>query len=189
MIDKTKAIINANLPRIRDPLYREIYSNVSLTMLGAFDVTLVLQKQSEISPGQPAILDQIAVVFSPQHFKGLVRSLNETLTAYEAVFGALTIPDTETTPPNNALDIERAIRSAREQILRDLSSGELRLLSNCTPNLERRKNGPKPRCSSIASPRSGAFVPGKRIRRTARNETAIKPLKTNDSARWLIRRS
>jgi hypothetical protein len=49
----------------------------------------------------------------PQHFKALVRSLNETLEAYEAVYGVLQIPDTDTAPQKNAEEIAEAIEDAR----------------------------------------------------------------------------
>jgi Protein of unknown function (DUF3467) len=114
MADDPKVTVVTQLPRARDPLYRELYSNSSVTMLGTFDITVLFQRQSELNPGQPVALDQVAVVFAPQHFKALVRSLNETLTAYEAVYGVLAIPDQDTAPRNNASDIEKVIRSARE---------------------------------------------------------------------------
>lgn len=124
MVEDPNVVVSTQLPRARDPLYREVYSNLSLTMLGTFDVTMLFQKQSEIAPGQPVALDQVAVVMAPQHFKALLRSLNETLAAYEAVYGALTIPDQDTAPRKSAADIEKAVRSAREQAQLNLSSRE-----------------------------------------------------------------
>jgi hypothetical protein len=124
VVEDAKVTIIAQLPRVRDPLYREVYSNVSTTMLGTFDVTLLFQKQTEVAPGQPVAMDQVAVVLAPQHFKALVRSLNETLAAYEAVYGTLTIPDQDTAPRKSATDIEKVIRSAREQAQSSLSSSE-----------------------------------------------------------------
>lgn len=59
-------------------------------------------------------VDQVAVTMSPQHFKGFVKSLNETLAAYEKVFGALTIPDSDVQPASNAEQIETRIYAARE---------------------------------------------------------------------------
>jgi Protein of unknown function (DUF3467) len=124
VVEDAKVTIIAQLPRVRDPLYREVYSNVSTTMLGTFDVTLLFQKQTEVAPGQPVAMDQVAVILAPQHFKALVRSLNETLAAYEAVYGTLTIPDQDTAPRKSATDIEKVIRSAREQAQSSLSSSE-----------------------------------------------------------------
>jgi len=64
--------------------------------------------------GQPVQVDQVAVAMSPQHFKALVKSLNETLTAYERTFGALTIPESDIQPTFNASQIEENIQAGRE---------------------------------------------------------------------------
>lgn len=102
------------LPRGREPQYREVYSNMSQTNIGAFDITLLFQKRTEISPGQQGILDCVAVTFSPQHFKALVRSLQETLKGYEDAFGKLSIADSDTAPQTSAEQIAEAVKSARE---------------------------------------------------------------------------
>jgi hypothetical protein len=115
MVDEAQVAVAASLPRVRDPQFREVYSNVSLTMLGGFDITLLFQKQTEIAPGQSVVMDQVAVILAPQHFKALIRSLNETLTAYEKVFGALTIPDADTAPRKSAEEIEKIVRGARDR--------------------------------------------------------------------------
>jgi hypothetical protein len=57
----------------------------------------------------------MSVTFSPQHFKALCRSLNETLTAYESVFGKLSIPDEDTRPSRDAAQIEETVRSRRKE--------------------------------------------------------------------------
>jgi hypothetical protein len=105
-----------SLPRGRDPLYREVYSNVSTTQMGPFDVTLLLQKQSEIAPGQMGIIDHVSVTFSPQHFKALVRSLNETLKGYEESFGELKIPDVDIAPQRTSKEIVDLVRAGREAV-------------------------------------------------------------------------
>jgi hypothetical protein len=108
-------VIAAQLPRGRDAQFREVYSNMSLTQLGPFDITLTFQKASEAVPGQLAAIDQVAVVLAPQHFKALVRSLNETLQAYETIYGALTIPDADTSPQRNAAEIVEMVKTLKEK--------------------------------------------------------------------------
>jgi hypothetical protein len=97
---------------------------MSLTGLGPFDITLTFQKGSEIMPGQMAAVDLVAVVMAPQHFKAFVRSLNQTLEAYETLFGALTIPDTETTPAKTADEIVEIMKTVREKAAATSSSIE-----------------------------------------------------------------
>jgi Protein of unknown function (DUF3467) len=111
------AIVAAQLPRARDAQFREVYANMSQTQLGPFDITLLFQKGMEITPGQMAAVDQVAVVLAPQHFKALVRSLTETLSAYETVFGILQIPETDITPQKNAAEITKAIEDLRAKAL------------------------------------------------------------------------
>jgi hypothetical protein len=64
--------------------------------------------------GQAVQIDQVSVAMSPQHFKALVKSLTETLTAYERSFGTLTIPDADIQPAFNASQIEEQIQVGRE---------------------------------------------------------------------------
>ena len=99
--------------RARDPLYRELYSNVSQTQLGPYDITILFQKTSEITLGQMGVVDQAAVTFSPQHFKALVKSLQATLDGYEAAFGKLTINEADTTPTKSAAQIAEMIAAGR----------------------------------------------------------------------------
>jgi uncharacterized protein YciW len=54
-------------------------------------------------------IDQAAVAMSPQHFKTFVLSMNATLEAYEATFGALNIPDVITKPKNSAAHIQKML--------------------------------------------------------------------------------
>jgi hypothetical protein len=75
----------------------------------------MFQKLSEVTPGQPAVLDQVAVSFSPQQFKALVRSLGETLKGYESVFGELAIPDADTGPFKTAEQISESIAAGRRE--------------------------------------------------------------------------
>src|ERR1039458_5194095 len=106
--DKSPQVFS-QLPRGRDPQYREVYSNSSMTQLGPFDISLIFQKGSEIAPGHSALMDQVCVIFSHQQFKALVRSLTETLIGYEAAFGELTIPDTDIAPNRSAAEITAQI--------------------------------------------------------------------------------
>jgi len=101
------------VPRVRDQQFREIYSNSSITAVGPFDITITIQKTSEISPGQLGVTDQCTVTMSPQHFKAFVRSAAETLSAYERGFGALTISDADSAPIRSAEEIVGMINAAR----------------------------------------------------------------------------
>ena len=96
--------------------------------MSPFDVTIVFQKMSEIAPGQPAVVDQASISFSPQQFKALVRALQATITGYESAFGALTIPEEDIAPTKSAEEIGSAIkearRSAKEHAQTNLSSTE-----------------------------------------------------------------
>jgi hypothetical protein len=90
--------------------------------MGPFDVTVLFQKGGEIAPGQFALVDQVAVTFSPQHFKALVNSLAAALEAYENTFGKLAIPEADTAPLKSAAEltaklqeVRRAALSAKEQ--------------------------------------------------------------------------
>ncbi len=104
---------SAGLPRMRDPQFREMYSNSALTTLGPFDIAITFQKTSEIAPNQLGTIDLISVTMSPQHFKGLVRSLSATLEAYEHSFGRLTISDEDTKPIRSASELEGLIEGLR----------------------------------------------------------------------------
>jgi len=104
----------AQFPRVRDPQYRDTYANSSQTNIGPFDVSILFQKASEIVPGQMGVVDQVSVTLSPQHFKALVRSLNETLAAYESAFGELHISDADTAPQKTALEIVGMVNDQRK---------------------------------------------------------------------------
>jgi hypothetical protein len=104
------------VPRVRDQSYREIYCNMHLTQMGPFDITVIFQKTAEAAPGHFANLDQVAITFSPQNFKALVRSLGTTLEAYETGFGKLTIPEEDITPFRSAEQLTESIKKAREQV-------------------------------------------------------------------------
>jgi hypothetical protein len=97
---------------------------MSLNQLSPFDITIIFQKASEVVPGQIGIMDQVAVTFSPQNFKALVKSVSETLQAYEASFGALTIPDEDTAPTRNAAEIAMMIQTAKAKTHSNPSSSE-----------------------------------------------------------------
>jgi hypothetical protein len=86
---------------------------MSLVNLNPFDITIIFQKVSEVVPGQAGVIDQVSVTFSPQHFKAVVKSLNETLQAYEASFGALSISDADTAPMKSAAEIIRRLQDAK----------------------------------------------------------------------------
>src|SRR5271168_589498 len=101
--------------RAKDPQFREIYSNATLTSLSPFDISVLFQKNTEISPGQYGPIDMIAVTFSPQHFKSVVRSLIETLAAYELSFGELNIPDEDTKPLKDRTELAALVQSAKER--------------------------------------------------------------------------
>lgn len=103
----------AQMLRVRDQQFRELYTNSSQTNVGPFDISLVFQKSSELFPGQMGITDLVSVTMSPQHFKAFVNSLEVTLEAYEATFGKLTIAESDTTPLRNAAEVQSALETAR----------------------------------------------------------------------------
>jgi Protein of unknown function (DUF3467) len=121
--------------RIRDPQYRDIYANNSQTNISPFDLSILFQKASEIAPGQMGVVDQVSVTLSPQHFKALLRSLNETLSAYESVFGELNISDTDTAPQRTALEIAGLVNDQRKARSAAISS------SNEPPQPSKRSHG------------------------------------------------
>jgi hypothetical protein len=102
------------VPRVRDPQFREVYANASFTGLSPFDITLIFAKATDIG-GQTVQVDQVSVTVSPQHFKALCKSLNETLKAYENTFGELKIPDSDISPSRDAAQIEQLIRATRDK--------------------------------------------------------------------------
>jgi Protein of unknown function (DUF3467) len=105
--------VNPLINRVRDPQFRDVYANGSLVQLSPFDITLVFMKNTDFT-GQTMQVDQVSVAMSPQHFKALVKSLNETLMAYERSFGTLTIPDADIQPTFDASQIEKNIQAGRE---------------------------------------------------------------------------
>jgi hypothetical protein len=114
----------AQVLRVRDPQYRDTYANSSQTNIGPFDLSILFQKASEIVPGQMGVVDQVSVSFSPQHFKALVRSLNETLAAYESAFGELNISDADTAPQKTAPEIVAMVNDSRKARNAATSSNE-----------------------------------------------------------------
>jgi hypothetical protein len=114
----------AQVLRVRDPQYRDTYANSTQTNIGPFDLSILFQKASEILPGQMGIVDQVSVTLSPQHFKALVRSLNETLAAYENAFGELNISEADTAPQKTALEIVGAVNEQRKARHAAMSSNE-----------------------------------------------------------------
>jgi hypothetical protein len=114
----------AQVLRVRDPQYRDTYANSSQTNIGPFDLSILFQKASEIVPGQMGVVDQVSVSFSPQHFKALVRSLNETLAAYESAFGELNISDADTAPQKTAPEVVAMVNDSRKARNAATSSNE-----------------------------------------------------------------
>jgi Protein of unknown function (DUF3467) len=131
--------------RVRDPQYREIYTNSSQTQLGPFDISILFQKNTEIMPGQPGQIDLVLVSMSPQHFKGFVKSITETLSAYETVFGSLTIPDENTAPLKSAAEIVKLIETAKAQAKSTISPSSFEPPQPSTQSRgASRKREPKP---------------------------------------------
>ena|ERR1700732_3755191 len=114
--------LTQGIPRVRDPQFREVYANTSLTGLSPFDITLTFAKASDVA-GQAMQVDQVAVTMSPQHFKALCQSLNETLKAYEDAFGELKVPDSDIRPLRDASQIGQLIQETRNkaQAAREMS--------------------------------------------------------------------
>jgi hypothetical protein len=65
--------------------------------------------------GQAFQTDLVSVTMSPQHFKAFIRSISETLKAYEAIYGELNIADADTAPLRDASQIEVMMREGREK--------------------------------------------------------------------------
>jgi len=103
--------------RLRDPQFRDIYSNASQTFISPYDLAIMFQRTSEVAPGQPGATDLVSVAMSPQHFKAFVKSANETLSAYEATFGKLEIPEADIVPARNAGQIQTLLEGARQQTM------------------------------------------------------------------------
>ncbi len=106
-------IANIGIPRVRDQQYREVYCNGTFIGMSPYDITLFLTKATDIGGGQNVLVDQVAVIMSPQHFKQFCRSASETLKAYESVFGELKIPDADIQPATKAEKIESMLLDAR----------------------------------------------------------------------------
>lgn len=81
--------------------------------MSPFDITMIFQKATEISPNVIGLLDLVNVAMSPQQYKAFVRASNETLEAYEKVFGKLTLPDQDSQPVRNADQISATINDLR----------------------------------------------------------------------------
>lgn len=136
----SQPVPNLVVGRIRDPQFRDVYSNSSLVALSPFDITLIFSKNTDFS-GQQMQVDQVAVAMSPQHFKALVKSLTETLTAYERAFGSLTIPDADISPIFDANQLEEKIQEGRAK------TQEMRAMASSTakkPPAKQSRGAPKP---------------------------------------------
>jgi hypothetical protein len=81
--------------------------------MSPYDVTLYFTKATDIGGGQNALVDQVAVIMSPQHFKQFCGSVTESLKAYENVFGELKIPEADVEPATKAEKIESMLIDAR----------------------------------------------------------------------------
>jgi hypothetical protein len=82
--------------------------------LTAFDISIIFTKIGEMA-GQPVMVEQATVTVSPQHFKALLRSMEQTLTAFENVFGKLQIPDADTQSTTSAAQIQEQILQAKKR--------------------------------------------------------------------------
>lgn len=104
---------NTGVPRLRDQQFREVYANGTFTGMTPYDITLFFTKATDIGGGQNALVDQVAVIMSPQHFKQFCRSVSKSLKAYETVFGELNIPEGDIEPATKAQKIESMLIEAR----------------------------------------------------------------------------
>ena len=95
--------------------------------MSPYDLTLYFSKATDIGGGQAALVDQIAVIMSPQHFKQFCVALNETLKAYENVFGELKISQADIQPATTAEHIEKMLNEAR------VKAAALREAANAAP--------------------------------------------------------
>jgi hypothetical protein len=131
------------IPRIRDQQYRDVYANSHSMGIGPYDITITFQRMSEIIPGQPGFIDMIAIILSPQNFKGFVRAASEVLKAYENVFGPLAIPDQETTPTRSAIELEGMIKAARNAAAATIAKANPS--STAPPQPSKRSRGVSPK--------------------------------------------
>jgi hypothetical protein len=122
--------------RVRSEEFRDVYANGSLVALSPYDVTLIFMKTTDYA-GHTMQVDQVSVAMSPQHFKALVNSLNETLTGYERAFGTLNIPDSDVQPAFVASDIEKRI-----EILRDQNREQKKAMASSTETKPPAKQSP-----------------------------------------------
>ena len=108
--------VQQQLTRVRDPQYRDLYSNATMVGMTPFDLTVTFQRNGEIAPGIPGSVDLVGVSMSPQNLKALIRVLSETFSAYEKVFGQVAIPDQDTRPTSDAIRIEAQLQEARSRV-------------------------------------------------------------------------
>lgn len=93
MAEQAPTVIAGQVPRIRDPQFREIYSNVTSGRIGPMDITIVFSRMVELAPGQPVIADQCEITMSPQQCLAVFNQLKQTIDGYQKVFGELTMPE------------------------------------------------------------------------------------------------
>jgi transcriptional regulator with XRE-family HTH domain len=159
-IGKPQSVVS----RLESTEYGSVSVETLLDVAKALDVALQVRFSNYVEMG---IADQVAVTFSPQHFKALVKSLSETLQAYEASFGALTISDADTAPIRNAAEILAMIQAAKAKTHPNPSSTEPKLHGEA---ISRRRSEvrasaraipplrPPLRCSSFAGSRTVSSI-------------------------------
>ena len=98
MADVSPSTAPTGIPRIRDPQFRDIYSNIITGRMGPVDISLMFSRIVEIAPGQTAVSDQCEITLSPQQCLSMIKILTGTMDAYQQVFGKLNPPKSAITP-------------------------------------------------------------------------------------------
>jgi hypothetical protein len=88
----------------RSAEFKDIYSNVSRVSVSPWDFSVTFSLTKELIPNMPPVVEDQAVVrMSPSQFKTFTQSLLNTMTAWEEVFGTISM--------NNALFPQEKIKA------------------------------------------------------------------------------
>lgn len=76
---------------VRSPDYKDIYSNYVKIGVSPSDFNVIFSRMALGTNNQPIIEDLTTVRMSPQQFKALADNIVKTISAWESVFGNITI--------------------------------------------------------------------------------------------------
>jgi hypothetical protein len=119
--------------------------------MGPFDITVTFSRMTDMM-GQKVLFDQANVSMSPQHFKNFCLAANETLKAYERVFGELTLAEADIGPPASADLIEKMLLAARENAAASRSVQLAAMEKEATPPSSTEKKPPGKRSRGARKP-------------------------------------